>query len=143
MLRSLIAPGLLIKNAEQARVRVPEILRTLVRRGGEKPAVSSRGSLCGRSLCMVKGAGVATWNQTTTSLRSFRILPYVFSLGFKARGELMRALRGWLVRNRESMIDTVVAENGKTREDALLAELFYLADSIGFWAKRAEQCTCV
>ena len=29
------------------------------------------------------------------------------------------------------------AENGKTREDALLAELYYLADSLGFWAKRA------
>ena len=28
-------------------------------------------------------------------------------LGFKARAQLMRSLRGWLVRNRESIIDTV------------------------------------
>jgi acyl-CoA reductase-like NAD-dependent aldehyde dehydrogenase len=60
-------------------------------------------------------------------------------LGFKRRGELMRALRGWFVRERKTLIDAVVAENGKTREDALLAELFYLADSMGFWAKRAER----
>jgi acyl-CoA reductase-like NAD-dependent aldehyde dehydrogenase len=61
------------------------------------------------------------------------------ALGFKRRGELMRALRAWFVRERERVIDTVVAENGKTREDALLAELFYLGDSMGFWAKRAEK----
>jgi acyl-CoA reductase-like NAD-dependent aldehyde dehydrogenase len=66
------------------------------------------------------------------------VQPTWAELGFKPRAELMKALRGWLVRNRDSVIDTVVAENGKTREDALLAELFYLADSIGFWAKRAE-----
>jgi acyl-CoA reductase-like NAD-dependent aldehyde dehydrogenase len=59
-------------------------------------------------------------------------------LGFERRAELMRALRGWFVRERNQLMDTVVAENGKTREDALLAELFYLADSIGFWAKRAR-----
>src|SRR5262249_41521445 len=52
------------------------------------------------------------------------------ALGFTRRGELMRALRAWFVRHRERVIDTVVAENGKTREDALLAELFYLGDSM-------------
>jgi acyl-CoA reductase-like NAD-dependent aldehyde dehydrogenase len=61
------------------------------------------------------------------------------TLGFKRRGELMRALRTWFVRERERVIDTVVAENGKTREDALLAELFYLGDSMGFWSKRSEK----
>ena len=60
------------------------------------------------------------------------------AMGFEARGRLMLRLRHWLVANRERLIDTVVAENGKTREDALLAELFYMADSLGFWAKRAK-----
>jgi len=61
------------------------------------------------------------------------------ALGFAGRGRLMYRLRHWLVMNRARMVDVVVAENGKTREDALLAELFYLADSLGFWAKRAPK----
>ena len=60
-------------------------------------------------------------------------------LGFAARAKLMYRLRHWLVKNRARVVDTIVAENGKTREDALLAELFYMADSLGFWAKRAEK----
>lgn len=60
-------------------------------------------------------------------------------LGFKRRAELMYAFRSWMVEHRSEIIDLVVAENGKTREDALLSELFYVADSIGFWAKRAEK----
>src|SRR4029450_185415 len=35
--------------------------------------------------------------------------------------------------------DLVVKENGKTREDALLAELFYVCDALGFWAKQAPK----
>lgn len=60
-------------------------------------------------------------------------------LGFKRRGELLLAWRSWLVEHRKEIVDLVVAENGKTREDALLSEIFYVADSIGFWAKRAEK----
>lgn len=59
------------------------------------------------------------------------------ALGFTGRAKLVRALRAWFVAERERIVDIVVAENGKTREDALLAELFYLADSMGFWAKNS------
>ncbi len=31
------------------------------------------------------------------------------------------------------------SETGKTREDAQLAELFFVADAFGFWAKRARK----
>jgi len=65
--------------------------------------------------------------------------PHWEALGFAARAKLMYRLRHWLVTNRARVVDIVVAENGKTREDALLAELFYMADSLGFWAKRAEK----
>ena len=33
----------------------------------------------------------------------------------------------------------LVKENGKTREDALLAEIFYVCDALGFWAKNARK----
>jgi acyl-CoA reductase-like NAD-dependent aldehyde dehydrogenase len=61
------------------------------------------------------------------------------ALGFEGRADVMYELRHWIVHNRDRLIDVVVAENGKTREDALLAELFYVCDSLGFWAKRAEK----
>ena len=32
-----------------------------------------------------------------------------------------------------------MSENGKTREDALLAEMFYVCDALGFWAKNARK----
>ncbi|MEV6558181.1 aldehyde dehydrogenase family protein [Nocardia sp. NPDC051756] len=61
------------------------------------------------------------------------------AIGFAGRGRLVRALRSWFVAERDQIIDLVVAENGKTREDALLAELYYVADSMGFWARNAAK----
>ncbi|MDO9356900.1 MAG: succinic semialdehyde dehydrogenase [Solirubrobacteraceae bacterium] len=61
------------------------------------------------------------------------------ALGFKARAALMRDMQAWLLRHRSEVVDAVVSENGKTREDALLAELYYVIDSFGYWAKRAEK----
>lgn len=60
-------------------------------------------------------------------------------LGFAGRGEVMKAARRWLIENRERMIRTIVDETGKTREDAQLAEIFFTADSLGFWAKAAPK----
>jgi acyl-CoA reductase-like NAD-dependent aldehyde dehydrogenase len=61
------------------------------------------------------------------------------ALGFTERGKRMIALRSWLVAHRNEVVDLVVAENGKTREDALLAELFYVTDSLGYWARKAPK----
>ncbi len=74
---------------------------------------------------LVERARVAqrTWAQTT----------------LKERARLMIAWRRWLVDHREEVVDIVVSENGKTREDALLAELFYLVDAMGYWAKAAPK----
>lgn len=60
-------------------------------------------------------------------------------LGFEGRGEVMKAARRWLIENRERMIQTIVDETGKAREDAQLAEIFFTADSLGFWAKAAPK----
>ena len=51
----------------------------------------------------------------------------------------MYALRHWIVQNRDRVLDVLVKENGKTREDALLAEIFYVCDALGFWAKNARK----
>jgi len=61
------------------------------------------------------------------------------ALGHEGRGKVMYRARKWLVDNRERVAKTIVEETGKTREDAMLAEVFFIADSFGFWAKAARK----
>jgi len=71
--------------------------------------------------------------------RARRAQPGWEALGFDGRGDVMYELRHWLVQNRDRVLDVLVKENGKTREDALLAEMFYVCDALGFWAKNARK----
>jgi len=71
--------------------------------------------------------------------RARRAQPAWEAQGFDGRAEVMLELRHWFVQNRDQVIDLLVRENGKTREDALLAELFYVCDALGFWAKKAPK----
>jgi acyl-CoA reductase-like NAD-dependent aldehyde dehydrogenase len=61
------------------------------------------------------------------------------AIGFEGRAKVMYHLRRWLVENRERMIETIVGETGKTREDALVAEIMFVADSLGFWSKKGPK----
>ena len=61
------------------------------------------------------------------------------AVGFERRAEVIYELRRWFVENRERVMQTLIDETGKTREDALMAEIFFIADSLGFWAKRAPK----
>ena len=63
--------------------------------------------------------------------------PGWLALGFDGRAKVLRRMQKWVLDNDERFLDTLVAETGKTREDAVLAELGYGADSFGFWAKHA------
>jgi acyl-CoA reductase-like NAD-dependent aldehyde dehydrogenase len=60
------------------------------------------------------------------------------ALGFEGRAKKLRDLRGWLVENRKRVIATLVAEGGKTPEDAMLGDLWYVCDSLGFWGRKAR-----
>ena len=60
--------------------------------------------------------------------------------GARLRGPRRRscaARRSGCVDNAERIVETIVAETGKTYEDALLAEVAYAANAFGFWAKHA------
>ena len=59
--------------------------------------------------------------------------------GFAARGEVMLRARRWLLDSAARVIDVVVSETGKTREDAQLTDLGYTVTALGFWAKHAER----
>ena len=60
------------------------------------------------------------------------------ALGFEGRGRLMREMRRWLVANRRRVIRTLSEENGKSWDDSQI-EVFYCADALGFWAKKAPR----
>src|SRR3954470_16422959 len=61
------------------------------------------------------------------------------ALGFEGRAEVMREMRRWFVQNRQRVVQTIVAETGKAREDAQTTELFLILDSLNFWAKKAPR----
>src|SRR5689334_855804 len=61
------------------------------------------------------------------------------AIGFEGRARVMYQLRAWLVENRERMVKTIVDETGKTYEDALVAEIMFVADSLGFWSKKGPK----
>src|SRR5689334_6826065 len=57
------------------------------------------------------------------AIRGRRAQPAWEAAGYKARGDVMYALRYWVMQNRDRILDAIVSENGKTREDAMLAEI--------------------
>ena len=71
--------------------------------------------------------------------RARAIQPSWEALGYDGRGAIMLEMRAWMSRNRERIIETLCEENGKTWEDALLAELLYTLDALGFWARKASR----
>jgi acyl-CoA reductase-like NAD-dependent aldehyde dehydrogenase len=61
------------------------------------------------------------------------------ALGFEGRGRIMRRAQKWMLDNADRVMDTVVGESGKTREDAQLTDLSYTVSALGFWASHAER----
>ncbi len=60
------------------------------------------------------------------------------ALGFDGRAAVMRRMRRWLMDNGDDVAETLVAETGKTYEDANLIELLYTGGALSYWAKRAK-----
>jgi acyl-CoA reductase-like NAD-dependent aldehyde dehydrogenase len=62
-----------------------------------------------------------------------------WALGYDGRAAVLRRAQKWTLDNADRLIDTIVSETGKTRDDAQLAEVGYAAGAFGFWAKNAEK----
>ncbi|HEY3774636.1 MAG TPA: aldehyde dehydrogenase family protein [Solirubrobacteraceae bacterium] len=71
--------------------------------------------------------------------RARRAQPEWDALGFEGRGRIMRRAQKWMLDNADRVMDTVVQESGKTREDAQLTDLTYTAAALGFWASHAKR----
>lgn len=70
--------------------------------------------------------------------RARAVQPAWEALGVRGRAGLLRDMRKWLIDNRRRVIRTLSDENGKPYEDAQL-EVFYCADALGFWGKKASK----
>jgi acyl-CoA reductase-like NAD-dependent aldehyde dehydrogenase len=71
--------------------------------------------------------------------RARRAQPGWEAMGFDGRAAVMAELRRWLIRNRDRVIQTIVDETGKAREDAQVSEIFIVADGIKFWSKKGRK----
>lgn len=60
------------------------------------------------------------------------------ALGAKGRAKLLRRCQRWMVDNGQRVLDQIVAENGKTYDDAMV-ELAYCTTGFAFWAKRGPK----
>ncbi|MET9845899.1 aldehyde dehydrogenase family protein [Streptomyces ossamyceticus] len=58
-------------------------------------------------------------------------------LSARSRAEFFTRGRRWLLTHRQEIIDSIVAENGKTQEDAIV-EIVYGVSAFAHWAKRAR-----
>jgi acyl-CoA reductase-like NAD-dependent aldehyde dehydrogenase len=59
------------------------------------------------------------------------------AIGFDGRARIMRRAQKWFFDNADRVLDQVVAETGKTYEDAQLSDFGYTVSALGFWAKEA------
>lgn len=60
------------------------------------------------------------------------------ALGFDGRKAILDRWRDWLVEHRDRVLDALVAESGKTRDDAVFTDWAYIVDSLSFWGAHAE-----
>ncbi|HEY1537771.1 MAG TPA: aldehyde dehydrogenase family protein [Solirubrobacteraceae bacterium] len=60
------------------------------------------------------------------------------ALGFDGRARVLLRMRKWLMDNADRVVAKIVAETGKTYEDAYMIELVYIAGALTYWAKHAE-----
>jgi acyl-CoA reductase-like NAD-dependent aldehyde dehydrogenase len=70
--------------------------------------------------------------------RARQAQPAWAKLGVRSRAELFTRSRRWLLSHRQEVIDSIVAENGKAEEDAIV-ELVYCVSAFSYWAKRARR----
>jgi acyl-CoA reductase-like NAD-dependent aldehyde dehydrogenase len=61
------------------------------------------------------------------------------ALGFAGRAKVLRRAQKWLLDNSDRVVETIVAETGKTHDDAMISEVVYGAGALGFWAKQARR----
>src|SRR3954462_5319540 len=60
------------------------------------------------------------------------------ALGFEGRAKVLKRAQKWTTDNPHRIARAIMSETGKTYETAQLAEISFVAQAFGFWAKNAE-----
>ncbi|HEY6797725.1 MAG TPA: aldehyde dehydrogenase family protein [Kineosporiaceae bacterium] len=68
--------------------------------------------------------------------RARAVQPEWSALGFRGRAAAFRRARHWLLHHREELVRSIVRENGKAPEDAVV-ELIYCLSAFAYWARKA------
>src|SRR4051794_34769458 len=103
----------------------------------ERPPIAVENPATGETIASVPDMDPAQVKALVERARAAQ--PTWAGLGFDGRAEVMYDLRKWVVDNRERVAQTIVEENGKPADEAMLTEIFYLCDSLGFWAKQGPK----
>ena len=103
----------------------------------ERPRIAVENPATGETVGYVDDMDAATVGAIVDRARAAQ--PDWEALGFEGRAAKLRDLRVWMVENRKRVIDILVKEGGKTPEDAMLADLWYVCDALGFWGKKAKK----
>jgi acyl-CoA reductase-like NAD-dependent aldehyde dehydrogenase len=103
----------------------------------ERPQIAVENPATGETIASVPDLDAAQVKALVDRARAAQ--PAWAGLGFDGRAEVMYDLRRWVVDNRERVAQTIVEENGKPADEAMLTEIFYLCDSLGFWAKQGPK----
>jgi acyl-CoA reductase-like NAD-dependent aldehyde dehydrogenase len=61
------------------------------------------------------------------------------ALGFEGRERVLKRMQKWLLDNADDVMDTICSETGKSREDAMIADVAYTSMALGFWPKKAPE----
>src|SRR2546423_8209528 len=110
---------------------------TAAHNGGGAPTIAVENPATGDTIGHVPDLSAA--EVAALAKRARLAQPGWEALGFDGRAEVFREMRRWLVQNRQRVVQTIVGETGKTREDAQTTELFIILDSLAFWAKKASK----
>ena len=89
-----------------------------------------------------RGAGDAPDEVAALVARARAAQPGWEALGYEGRGRILKRAQKWLLEHADEVADTIVAETGKAREDALLVEVAYGANALGFWPRKGAEMAC-
>ncbi|MEV5835465.1 succinic semialdehyde dehydrogenase [Nocardia sp. NPDC052112] len=70
--------------------------------------------------------------------RARRAQPGWADIGPRARGQMFARSRQWFIDHQQEIIDSIVAENGKAEEDAVI-EVVYCVTAFSYWGKQAPR----
>ena len=108
-----------------------------VARNGKPASIGVENPATGELISTVPTVDAARLEEMAARARAAQ--PGWAAMSVAERGQIFRRAQKWMFDNSARVLRTVVAETGKTYEDANLTDLGYTAVALGFWARHAAR----